>query len=91
MYGLCCVAGLSVSQLLWQAQSTLWWFWVSLVFFGALMLIVAVSFALYGVTHCPHPRLPGLKESLKAARHRCSAGEISHEDYRRIRRTLKAG
>jgi uncharacterized membrane protein len=91
MAGQISVAGLVVTQMMWNSSCILWWFWMTLIFLGALMLIVAVSFALYGVTHCPQQRFPGLHCALKAARRRCAAGEISREDYRRIRRSLRAG
>lgn len=91
MFMACCIASLTAAQLLWSSHSPLWWLWMILAFVGTLMFLVAITFALYGVTHCPRPRLPCMRQALRTARSRYSAGEISHQDYRRIKKDLRTG
>lgn len=85
------LAGLVLYQFVWPSSATLWWLWVTLAFIGTLMLLVAVAFAIYGVTHCPSPRLPCVKEALKRARRQLSEGKITRKDYKRIRHHLRTG
>ncbi len=91
MFTACAFAGLVAHQFVWPSSTPLWWLWVPLAFVGTLMLLVAVAFAIYGVTHSPEPRLPGIKETLKRARRQLAEGKISRQDYRRIRHHLKMG
>lgn len=91
MCGPFAVAGLAVPQLSWHSTSPTWWLWVLFAVLGTAFFFLAIGFALYDVNHCPRRRPSHLWSMLRAARRKRAAGEISREDYRRIRRVLKAG